>query len=268
MNETADQFQRTELLLGSSNMKLLKNRRVAVFGVGGVGGHAAEALCRSGIGMIDVYDGDVVDITNINRQIIALHKNIGRDKVEVMCERLLEINPEVVVGALKLFYLPDTADSVDLTVYDYIIDAVDTMTAKIELVSRAKSAGIPIICSMGAANKLDPAAFEVSDIFKTSVCPMARIMRNELRKRNIKDLKVVYSKEPPIIRPSTSNQTQLSDDQTPLSDGQTPLSANQTPSPAAHSSRPLPASIAFVPPVAGLILAGEVIKDLTNPLSF
>ena len=220
-----DQFQRTAHLIGRDNIDKLKNRRVAVFGIGGVGGHAAEALCRSGIGSIDIFDGDTVNITNVNRQLIATHKTIGRDKVEVMKERLLEINPDVIVQARKLFYLPEIADDVDLSVYDYIIDAIDTMTAKLELVCRAKAVGTPVICSMGAANKLDPVAFEVADIFDTSVCPIARIMRSELRKRGIDNLKVVYSREVPRkINP--------------------------------------PASISFVPPVAGLILAAEVIKDL------
>jgi len=229
-----DQFQRTTLLIGAENIEKLKNRRVAVFGIGGVGGHAAEALCRSGIGEIDIFDGDFVDITNINRQLIATHKTVGCDKVEVMKERLLEINPEITIRAHKLFYLPETAETVDLSVYDYVIDAIDTMTAKLELVCRSVVDNVPIICSMGAANKLDPTAFEVADIYDTSVCPMARIMRSELRKRGVQSLKVVYSKEPPIkIEEAFST-----------------------------NSRPLPASISFVPPVAGLILAGEVIKDL------
>jgi len=222
----ADQFQRTALLIGQENIDRLKNRRVAVFGIGGVGGHAVEALCRSGVGMIDIFDGDVVDITNINRQLIATHKTIGRDKVEVMKERLLEINPHAIVEAFKLFYLPETSDKVDLSVYDYVIDAVDTMTAKLELVCRASALNVPVICSMGTANKLDPTVFEVADIFETSVCPMARIMRSELRKRGIEALKVVYSKEAPIIK-----------------------------------SKP-PASISFVPPAVGLILASEAIKHL------
>ena len=229
-----DQFQRTAMLIGRENIDKLKDRRVAVFGVGGVGGHAAEAICRCGVGKIDIYDGDVVDITNINRQLIATHGTIGRDKVNVMKERLLDINPDAIIGANKLFYLPETADSVDLSLYDYVIDAIDTITAKLELVCRTAAVNTQIICSMGAANKLDPTAFEVADIYKTSVCPMARIMRSELRKRGIMSLKVVYSKEPPHK-----------------------IENNSSP-----DSRPLPASISFVPPVAGLILAGEVIKDL------
>jgi len=221
-----NQFSRTTMLIGQENIDKLRNRRVAVFGIGGVGGHAAEALCRCGIGKIDIFDGDVVDVTNINRQLIATHKTIGRDKVEVMQERLLEVNPDVHIKACKLFYLPDSAADVDLSVYDYVIDAVDTITAKLELVCRSTALTVPVISSMGAANKLDPTAFEVADIYKTSVCPMARIMRNELRKRGVESLKVVYSRETPIKK-----------------------------------EKP-PASISFVPPVAGLILASEVIKDL------
>ena len=236
-----DQFQRTALLIGRENIDKLKNRRVAVFGVGGVGGHAAEALCRSGVGNIDIFDGDVVDITNINRQLIATHKTIGLNKADVMKERLLDINPDVKVGAYKLFYLPETADTVDLSVYDYIADAIDTMTAKIELVCRATALNIPIISSMGAANKLDPTAFKVADIYETSVCPMARIMRRELRKRGIEALKVVYSKETPMKK----NETSQNVDESIL-------------------QRPVPASISFVPPVAGLILAGEIIKHLVT----
>jgi len=225
MNE---QFQRTALLIGQENIEKLNSCRVAVFGVGGVGGHAVEALCRCGIGFIDVFDGDVVDITNINRQIIATFKTIGRDKVDVIKERLLEINPDAVINTHKLFYLPETADTVDLSKYDYVIDAVDTITAKLELVCRCKSSGIPVISSMGAANKLDPTAFEVADIYETSVCPLARIMRKELRSREVDALKVVYSKENP-----------------------------------ANREKP-PSSIAFVPAVVGLILAGEVIGDLIS----
>ena len=222
------------MLIGRENIKNLENRRVAVFGIGGVGGHAAEALCRSGIGAIDVFDGDIVDITNINRQLIATHKTIGRVKVDVMRERLLEINPELSAGAYKIFYLPETADEVDLSLYDYIVDAVDTITAKLELICRAAALGIPLISSMGAANKLDPTALEVADIFGTSVCPVARVMRSELRKRGINTLKVVYSREQPVKCRDIPNER----------------------------NRPVPASNAFVPPAAGLILASEVINDL------
>ena len=238
-----DQFSRTALLFGWENMEKLKNYRVAVFGVGGVGGHCAEALCRSGIGAIDLFDGDVVDVTNINRQIIATHRTVGRDKVAVMRERLLEINPQARIGARKLFYLPEMAGEVDLSAYDYIVDAVDTMAAKLELACRASALGVPIVSSMGAANKLDPSAFEVADIYDTSVCPMARIMRGELRKRGVAALKVVYSKEPPVK-----------------------ARQEPTPGPAANTDSPrprqVPASNAFVPPVAGLIMAAEVVKGL------
>jgi len=242
-----DQFSRTALLFGRDNMERLKGCRVAVFGVGGVGGHCAEALCRSGIGSIDLFDGDVVDVTNINRQIIATHRTVGRDKVSVMRERLLDINPHAKIGARKLFYLPETADAVDLSAYDYIVDAVDTMAAKLELACRASAMGVPIVSSMGAANKLDPAAFEVADIYDTSVCPMARIMRGELRKRGVAALKVVYSKEPPAkVR------------QEPAPDlGPEPDTDTDSP-----RSRQVPASNAFVPPVAGLIMAAEVVKRL------
>ena len=233
-----EQFHRSALLFGWENIVKLKNRRVAVFGVGGVGGHCAEALCRSGVGAIDLFDGDIVDVTNINRQILATHKTIGRDKAAVMRERLLEINPGADIKAHKLFYLPDTADTVDLAAYSYIVDAVDTITAKIELICRAAALGVPVISSMGAANKLDPTAFEVADIYGTSVCPMARVMRNELRKRGVGALKVVYSKEQPVK---------------PLADKISPTSTER---------RQIPASNAFVPPVAGLIIAAEVIKDM------
>ena len=221
-----DQFSRTAALFGLESIEKLKRCRVAVFGLGGVGGHCAEALCRSGVGLIDLFDGDTVDVTNINRQLVASHSTIGRDKTEVMRERLLDINPGAIITARKLFYLPATADEVDLSVYDHIADAVDTFAAKLELVCRAVRLNIPIISSMGAANKLDPAAFEVADIFDTSVCPMARIMRGELRKRGVSALKVVYSKEAPAKRGDTL------------------------------------ASGAFVPPVAGLIMASEVVRRL------
>ena len=219
------QFQRTASLIGQGNIEKLKSCRVAVFGIGGVGGFCVEALCRCGVGNIDVFDGDTVNETNINRQIIATHKTVGRYKTDVMRERLLEINPDLVISAFNLFYLPENAANVDLSVYNYVVDAVDTVTAKLELVCRAKALNVPVISSMGAANKLDPTAFVVSDIYETSVCPLARVMRSELRKRGVKTLKVVYSKEAPRkIRP--------------------------------------PASVPFVPPVAGLIIAAEAVKDL------
>ena len=219
------QFERTALLIGQEKLDILKNRRVAVFGIGGVGGHCAEALCRSGIGSLDIFDGDIIDITNINRQLIASHRTVGFDKVDIMREHLLDINPELDIHAHKIFYLPDTAKTVNLSVYDYVIDAIDTITAKIELICRCTALGIPIISSMGAANKLDPTVFKVSDIYSTTVCPMARIMRRELKACGIKSLKVVFSDEKPV------KQDVLS-------------------------------SISFVPPVVGLILASEVVKDL------
>lgn len=230
-----DQFSRTELLLGKEGMEKLRNSHVAVFGIGGVGGHAAEALARSGIGALDLIDSDVVSVTNINRQIIATLDKVGRYKVDVMKERIAVINPEAQVTAYRKFFLPENSDEFDFTQYDYIVDAVDTVSAKIELVMKAQVAGVPVICSMGAGNKLDPTAFEVADIYETSVCPLARVMRTELRKRGVKKLKVVYSKEPPI----------------------TPL-----PSEEECGKRTVPGSMAFVPSAAGLIIAGEVVKDL------
>ena len=224
----SEQFSRTEGLLGEEAVKYLHNCRVAVFGVGGVGGFTVEALARSGVGIIDIIDKDTVCESNLNRQIIALHSTIGQDKVDVLKQRILDINPNAVVHAHKCFFLPETRGQFDFSQYDYVVDAVDTVTAKIELVMACSETGVPIISSMGAGNKLDPTAFEVADIYKTSVCPLARVMRRELKKRDVKCLKVVYSKEEPVVRRET------------------------------------PASIAFVPSVAGLIIAGEVIKDLTS----
>ena len=232
-------FSRTELLLGETAMARLKASRVAVFGIGGVGGHAAEALVRSGIGAIDLIDSDQVSLTNLNRQLFALHSTLGMDKVDAAKARLLDINPELRVTAHKCFFLPETADRFDFAAYDYVVDAIDTVTGKLQLAEAAWAAGTPIISSMGAGNKLDPTAFEVTDINKTSVCPLARIMRKELRRRGVKKLKVVYSKE----------------------DAMTPL---EQPEPDREGRRSVPGSVAFVPSVAGLILAGEVIKDLAG----
>lgn len=244
------QFERTAALYGRESVEKLKIRRVAVFGIGGVGGHCAEALCRTGVGAIDMYDGDIIDITNINRQIIATHKTVGLGKAEVMRERLLEISPDALIGAYKLFYLPETADAVDLSVYDYIVDAVDTISAKLELIRRASGLGIPVISSMGAASKLDPTAFEIADIYSTSVCPMARAMRSELRKMGIASLKVVYSKERPVEPAQGDGSPVL-------------YSQHKGTVPNARArARPVLGSNAIVPPVAGLIMAGEVIKDL------
>jgi len=228
-------FSRTELLLGRTAMEKLKNSRVAVFGVGGVGGYAVEALARSGVGELDLIDNDTVSITNINRQIIALHSTIGRSKVQVAAERAKDINPDIVVHCHECFFLPETAEQFDFSQYDYVIDAIDTVSGKIEIILRSQAAGVPVISAMGAGNKLDPGRFEVADIYETKVCPLARAMRGLLKKKGVKKLKVVYSQEE-AIRP---NET-VTDE----------------------NGRILPGSAAFVPPVAGLMLAGEVIRDL------
>ena len=233
-----DQFSRTEILIGSEAVNALHKSRVAVFGVGGVGGYAAEALVRSGVGAIDLIDNDTVSLTNLNRQIIALHSTIGQYKTEVARERFLDINPRLDVRVFNVFYTPETSGMFDFGDYDYVVDAIDSVTGKIELVMQANGSGTPIICSMGAGNKLHPELFEVADIYSTSVCPLARVMRSELKKRGVKRLKVVYSKEPPI-KPGVS--------------GENP-----------GVRRSLPGSTAFVPSAAGLILAGEVIRDLAG----
>ncbi|MDR3294241.1 MAG: tRNA threonylcarbamoyladenosine dehydratase [Clostridiales Family XIII bacterium] len=250
-----DQFSRTTLQLGRENMDRIYAAKTAVFGVGGVGGYCVEALARTGVGAIDLFDDDRICLTNLNRQIIATRKTVGRYKVDVMKERILEINPEAEVGANRIFYGTDTADGIDLSRYDYVIDAVDTMTAKLELVCRSESFGVPVISSMGAANKLDAAAFEVADIYKTSMCPMARIMRKELRIRGIKSLKVVYSKEP-AMRPLDDMAASCRNHCIcPPDTARTCLQRRQ-----------VPASNAFVPAVAGLIMAGEVIRDLIGEI--
>lgn len=233
-----NQFSRTEILLGKENMEKLKNSRVAVFGIGGVGGHTVEALVRSGIGTVDIIDNDTFSLTNINRQTFATHKTIGRYKVDVAKERLQEINPEVIVNTYKTFFTPETSKDFDFGNYDYVVDAIDTVTGKIELIMQSKKCNTPIICAMGAGNKLDPTAFEVEDIYKTSVCPLARVMRSELRKRGIKNLKVVYSKEEPIKPKFTPEEKK--------------------------GNQPAPGSTAFCPSVMGLIIASEVIKDITQ----
>lgn len=237
------QFLRTELLLGEEAVKKLSAARVAVFGIGGVGGYTCEALVRSGVGAFDLIDDDKVSLTNLNRQIIATQKTIGRDKVEVMKERMLDINPDTDVRIYKRFFLPENEDEFPFAEYDYIVDAVDTVTAKIALVMKAKEKGIPIISSMGAGNKLNADMFRVSDIYQTNVCPLAKVMRRELKKRGVEKLKVVYSEEKPIK---------------PCADSLFGTDADRE-----HSQkRAIPGSIAFVPSVAGLIMAGEVIKDL------
>ena len=248
-----NQFSRTELLLGKEGMDRLQSARVAIFGIGGVGGYTAEALARSGVGALDLVDDDRVCLTNINRQIFATRKTVGQHKVDVAQERLLEINPNMTVNTYKTFYMPDTADQFDFTQYDYIVDAIDTVTGKLELILRAQAVGTPIISSMGAGNKLDPTAFEVADIYKTSVCPLARTMRRELKKRGVRHLKVVYSKEPAM---------------TPVDDMAISCRTHCICPPGTKRKctvrRQVPGSNAFVPPVAGLIIAGEVIKDLSG----
>ena len=247
-----NQFSRTELLLGHDNMEKLKNARVAIFGIGGVGGFTVEALARSGVGTLDLIDDDKVCLTNINRQIIATRKTIGQYKVDAAKERVLDINPDAVVNTYKTFFVPETADEFDFSAYDYVVDAIDTVTGKIMLVEAAQKAGTPIISSMGAGNKLDPTAFEVADIYKTSVCPLAKVMRRELKKRGIKKLKVVYSKEKAM---------------TPIDDTANSCRSHCICPPGSARTctqrRQIPGSTAFVPSVVGLIIAGEVIKDLT-----
>lgn len=236
-----EQFSRTQLLLGENGMERLRNARVAVFGLGGVGGHVVEALARSGIGALDLIDHDTVSLSNLNRQIIATHDTLGQRKVDAAKDRVLSINPRCCVRTYATFFLPDTADTFDFTQYDYVVDAIDTVTGKLLLAEKAYAAGTPLISSMGTGNKLDPTAFEVTDINKTSFCPLARIMRKELKKRGIPHLKVVYSQEPAM---------------TPGVDSGEPLELS--------GRKPVPGSTAFVPAVAGLILAGEVIKDLAK----
>ncbi|MBQ8514465.1 MAG: tRNA threonylcarbamoyladenosine dehydratase [Ruminococcus sp.] len=230
-------FSRTEMLIGEEAMEKLRGSRVAVFGVGGVGGYVVEALARGGVGTLDVIDNDTVAVTNLNRQIIATHQTLGQLKTEAAKERILQINPECKVYTHNTFYTPETAGEFDFSQYDYIVDAIDTVTGKISLAEQAAAAGTPIISSMGTGNKMDPTAFKVSDIYKTSVCPLAKVMRYELKRRGIKKLKVVYSQEQPLQHQGRSEEQ-------------------------SEFRRLIPASNSFVPPVAGLILAGEVIKDL------
>lgn len=248
-----NQFSRTQLIFGKEAMEKLASSRVAVFGIGGVGGYSAEALVRSGIGKIDLIDDDKVCLTNINRQIYATRKTVGQYKVDAARERIADINPDTEVRTFKTFFSPETAEKFNFQDYDYVVDAIDTVTGKIALVMNADKAGVPIISSMGAGNKVDPTAFEVADIYKTSVCPLARVMRYELKKRGIKKLKVVYSKEKPIA---------------PVDDMAINCKSNCICPPGTARKctqrRQVPGSNAFVPPVVGLIIAGEVIKDLIN----
>lgn len=250
----SNQFQRTELLLGKAAMAKLAGCRIAVFGVGGVGGFACEAMIRSGIGAFDLIDSDKVSLTNLNRQIIATHSSIGRYKVDVMKERMLDINPDVDVRTYKCFFLPENADDFPFSEYDYIVDAVDTVTAKVQLVMKAREYGIPIISSMGAGNKLDGMQFKVSDIYKTKYCPLAKVMRHEMKKRGIKKLKVVYSEETVSLP-----LYELSEDLNDNSEG-----PEETGNAKTAAKKVIPGSTAFVPSVAGLIIGGEVIKDLTR----
>lgn len=237
MSEQA--FSRSRMLLGCDNMERLRHARVAVFGVGGVGGYVVEALARTGIGALDLIDNDVVDVTNINRQIIATHSTVGQAKVEVARQRVSDINPDCRVQVHKTFYLPETAGQFDFSQYSYVVDAIDTVSGKLMLVEQAKAAGTPIICAMGAGNKLDPSGFRVADIYDTRVCPLAKVMRKELKKRGIDSLKVVYSEEEP----------------------RQPVVSQTLPVPG---KRQTPGSVAFVPSVVGLMMAGEVIKDLCS----
>ena len=248
-----NRFSRTEMLLGAEAMDKLKNARVAVFGIGGVGGYAVEALARSGIGSFDLIDDDRVCLTNINRQIIATEKTVGKYKVDVAKERILDINPKCEVITHKTFFMPDTKDQFDFSNYDYVVDAIDTVTGKKEIILCAKQSGVPVISSMGAGNKLDPTAFCVADIYETSVCPLARVMRGICRKNGIDRLKVVYSKEKPI-RP-TGDMSVSCRKQCICPPGTARKCTER---------RDIPGSAAFVPSVAGLIIAGEVIKDLTK----
>lgn len=227
---TPSPFARTELIFGPEALNRLARVRVAVFGIGGVGGYVVEALARSGVGALDLIDNDTVEITNLNRQIVATMKTVGRYKTDVAAERVAEINPDCSVRTHKVFFLPETTELFDFSQYDYVVDAIDTVTGKIGLILAAQAAGVPVVSAMGAGNKTDPTAFEVADIYKTSVCPLAHVMRKELKKRGVKHLKVVYSKEKPLTPSGDDKRT--------------------------------PGSTSFVPPVAGLIIAGEVIKDL------
>ena len=245
-----EEFSRTERLIGAGAMERLKNARVAVFGVGGVGGYVAEALARSGVGALDLIDSDTVNLTNINRQIIALHSTVGKFKVDVMKERIADINPDCRVTVHRCFYLPENKEEFDFTQYTYVVDAVDTVAAKIQLVLQAKEADVPIISSMGAGNKLNPAAFEVADIYKTSVCPLAKVMRRELKQRGVKKLKVVYSREEAIKPMEEELIKPVGEEQQEQKEATTPR------------KRSTPGSVAFVPSVAGLIIASEVVKDI------
>lgn len=242
-----EEFARAALLFGEDGIARLAAARVAVFGVGGVGGYVCEALARSGVGALDLFDDDRVALSNINRQIIALHSTVGQYKVDAMAARIRDINPAAQVGAYRRFFTPENAGEIDFSKYDYVVDAIDTVTAKIELVMRCRAAGVPIICAMGAGNKLDPSRFEVADLSKTSVCPLARVMRQELKKRGVRGVKAVYSREEPV-KPQGRPAEAMPD----------------TPQRTGAARRATPGSTAFAPPVAGLLLASEVVRDLTG----
>ncbi len=239
-----NQFSRMELLIGTEKLKQLRQMRVAVFGVGGVGGYTVEALARCGIGILDLIDNDKVSLSNLNRQIYALHSTVGKYKVDVAKERVQDINPQTEVNSYRVFYLPQTAKQFDFTAYDYVVDAIDTVTGKLMLAEQAMAAGTPIISAMGAGNKMDPTAFQVADISETAVCPLAKVMRRELKKRGIKKLKVVYSQEKPM---------------TPISNSEVSVLGNAE---SGNRNRQIPGSMAFVPSTVGMIVAGEVIRDL------
>lgn len=246
-----NQFSRSELLIGKEGIEKLHKSRVAVFGIGGVGGYTVDALVRSGVEQIDLIDDDKVCLTNLNRQLIATRKTVGKDKVDIMRERILEINPKVTVNVYKTFFLPENADTFPFEEYDYVVDAVDTVTAKISLVMKCQETGTPIISCMGAGNKMDASAFKVADIYKTKVCPLAKVMRRELKKRGVKKLKVVYSEEKPMTSIEDENDNCKNNCICPQGVQRTCL-----------QRRAVPGSMAFVPAVAGLIIAGEVVKDI------
>ena len=243
----SDQFVRTRMLLGDDALTRLKNARVAVFGVGGVGGYTVEALARSGVGTLHLYDDDTVSVSNLNRQLAALHSTVGQPKAEVLARRVLDINPDCDVKAIRMFYLPENAHEIDLSQYDYVVDCIDTVAAKLDIAARCSALQVPVISAMGTGNKLDPTQLEITDISKTSGCPLARVMRKELRKRGIKHLKVCYSKEEPL---------------TPMAPIETEAPAGADTRPGTTARRATPGSTAFVPGAAGLIIASAVVRDL------
>ena len=243
----SDQFIRTRMLIGDDPIQRLQKAKIAIFGVGGVGGYCVEALTRSGVGALDLYDDDTVSESNLNRQLAALHSTIGRPKAEVLAERVRDINPACQVRAIRMFYLPENADTVDFTQYDYVIDCIDTVTAKLDLIQRCTTLGVPIISAMGSGNKLDPTAFVVTDLAKTEGCPLARIMRKELRKRGVEHLKVVYSKELP---------------RSPIQPAQAEAPAQSDTRPGTTARKDTPGSISFVPAAAGLLLASAVVREI------